>query len=68
MLRETLKWFVKDLDRYIYGFRTLPSLQETLKGFLEMRDKLKELEKRVNKLEKRIAEGVEAKDKYRFRI
>jgi len=53
---ETLKWLVKDLDSYIYGFRTLLSLQETLKEFLKMRDKLKELEERVSKLEKHIAE------------
>ena len=33
-----------------------------------MRDKLKELEKRVSKLEKHIAEDKEMKDKYRFRI
>ena len=53
---ETLKWLIKDLDSYIYGIQTLPSLQETLKKFLKIRDKLKELEKRVSKLEKHIIE------------
>lgn len=65
---KTLKWLVKDLDNYIFGFRTLPALQETLKEFLKMRDKLKELEEKVSKPKKHFIEDKEMKNKYRFRI
>ena len=59
-----LKLLVKDLDNYILGFRALPTIQETLKKFLEMRKELKELEKRVDELERRIIRNKGAGNKH----
>ncbi|RLG74272.1 MAG: hypothetical protein DRO14_05890, partial [Thermoprotei archaeon] len=57
-----------ELNSYLLGFQALPSIREALRGSLEMRDKLRELERRVSRPEERITKDKEVKDKYRLKI